>query len=63
MLSFDDTERIVDLADEYGLPIDGDNASDVWDRCCASRGESEMPLPFNTEELLKMLRGACACDA
>lgn len=63
MLSFDDIERIVDLAEEYDLPINIDNAEEIWGRCCEAYGESEMPLPFNTDALLDLLREACECDA
>lgn len=61
MLSNDDIERILDVADEFGMNLEESDVNKVWEECLRSRGVSDMPLPIDRKELADMLQEAVTC--
>ena len=57
---YDDRERVLDIAEEFGLDITEDTVDDLMDRCAELRNTTKdrLVLPFDDDELVEMLKGA-----
>lgn len=61
MLNSDDIERILDVADEFGMNLEETDVEKIWSKCLRTKGVSDMPLPIDRKELADMLQEAVAC--
>lgn len=57
---YDDRERVLDIAEEFGLDITEDTVDDLIDRCAELHNTTKdrLVLPFDEDELVEMLKGA-----
>lgn len=51
----DDVERVLDVADEFGIDIDENEVQDLWDKYTQTKGDESLGLPFSSEELADIL--------
>ena len=57
---YDDRERVLDIAEEFGLDITEDTVDDLMDKCAELHDTTKdrLVLPFDDDELVGMLKGA-----
>ena len=57
---YDDRERVLDIAEEFGLDITEDTVDDLMDKCAELHDTTtdRLVLPFDDDELVEMLKGA-----
>lgn len=57
---YDDRERVLDIAEEFGLDITEDTVDDLMDKCAElyDTTKDRLVLPFDDDELVEMLKGA-----
>lgn len=57
MLNSDEIERILDVAEEFGISVDEESVQEVWNRYSESKGVEKVELPINNMDIADILKG------
>lgn len=55
MLSQEDVERVLDVAEEFGIDIKEEDVRELWENYSKACGSDNEPLPFSSERLAEIL--------
>ena len=56
MLNSDEVERILDVAEEFGITIDENAVQDMWHRYSESKGVEKSELPISNSDIADILK-------
>ena len=54
MLSIEDIERVLEVAEEYGFSVDVDSIDMIWEEYSNKTGEAD--LPFDSDKIASIFR-------
>lgn len=54
MLSIEDIERVLEVAEEYGFSVDVDSIDMIWEEYSNKTGETD--LPFDSDKIASIFR-------
>ena len=57
MLNSDEIERILDVAEEFGISASEESVQEAWDRYSKSKGVEKAELPINNKDIADILKG------
>lgn len=57
MLNSDEIERILDVAEEFGISVDEESVQEAWNRYSESKGVEKAELPINNIDIADILKG------
>lgn len=58
MLSCEEIERLLDVADEFGISVNEEDVQSVWDKCSQKAGVPKLELPVDGFKLATLLKEA-----
>lgn len=57
MLNNDEIERILDVAEEFGISTDEESVQEAWRRYSESKGMEKAELPIDNTDIADILKG------